>query len=80
MIGPDVVIDDSTIGPDVSIEHGCRIARSEVTDSIVMEGCVVADVHGLKGSILGRGVEVRHSGSGDTHRLIVGDQSQIELG
>ena len=44
-----------------------------------MEACTIADVHGLTGSILGRGVEVRHSGAGGTHRLIVGDQSQIEV-
>ncbi len=62
VIGPDAVIDDSTIGPDVSIERGCRIARSEIADSIVMDGCSITDVHGLTGSILGRGVEVRHSG------------------
>ncbi|HEY6566896.1 MAG TPA: glucose-1-phosphate thymidylyltransferase [Actinomycetota bacterium] len=79
VIGPDVVVDDSTIGPDVSIEHGGRIARSEIADSIVMEGCTITDVRGLTGSILGKGVEVRHSGSGGTHRLIVGDQSQIEV-
>ena len=79
VIGPDTVIDDSTIGPDVSIEHGCRIARSEIADSILMEGCSITDVHGLTGSILGRGVEVRHSGGRGLHRLIVGDQSQIEV-
>ncbi len=79
VIGPDTVIDDSTIGPDVSIEHGCRIARSEIADSILMEGCSITDVHGLTGSILGRGVEVRHSGGRGLHRLIVGDQSQVEV-
>jgi glucose-1-phosphate thymidylyltransferase len=79
VIGPGVVIDDSTIGPDVSIEHGGRIARSQIADSIVMEGCTITDVHGLTGSILGRGVEVRHSGGDGAHRLIVGDQSQIEV-
>ena len=79
VIGPDVVIDDSTIGPDVSIERRSQVARSEIADSIVMEGCTISDVHGLAGSILGKGVEVRHSGAGGTHRLIVGDQSRIEV-
>ena len=44
-----------------------------------MEGCTIEDVHGLTGSILGRGVEVRHSGARGLHRLIVGDQSQVEV-
>ena len=69
----------STIGPDVSIGPGCRIEASEVADSIVMEECTIADVHGLTGSILGRHVEVRHSGGSGAHRLIVGDQSRIEV-
>jgi glucose-1-phosphate thymidylyltransferase len=79
VIGADTVVDESTVGPDVSVERGCRIERSEVADSIVMEGCTIADVRGLAGSILGRGVEVRHSGTSGIHRLIVGDQSRVEV-
>jgi glucose-1-phosphate thymidylyltransferase len=79
VIGPDSVIEDSEVGPDVSIEHGARLERSVVKDSIVMEGCVIADVGGLSGSILGRNVDVRHSGSRGVHRLIVGDQSRVEV-
>jgi glucose-1-phosphate thymidylyltransferase len=79
VIGPDAIVDRSTIGPDVSIERGCRIERSEVLDSIAMEGCTIADVHRLAGSILGRGVEVRHSGGDGLHRLIVGDHSRVEV-
>ncbi len=44
-----------------------------------MEGCQIVDVHGLSASILGRNVEVRHSGSDGVHRLVVGDQSRLEL-
>ena len=67
------------LGPDVSIGPGCRIEGSEVADSIVMEDCTIADVRGLTGSILGRRVEVRHSGGSGAHRLIVGDQSRVEV-
>ena len=79
VIGPDTVVEDSMIGPNVSVERGCTISRSTIEDSIVMEGCVLAAVRGLSGSILGRNVEVRHSGREGTHRLIVGDQSQVEV-
>ncbi|MGZ8580931.1 MAG: glucose-1-phosphate thymidylyltransferase [Actinomycetota bacterium] len=79
VIGEGSVIERSTLGPDVSIGPGCRIVASEVADSIVMEECAIADVHGLSGSILGRRVEVRHSGGSGAHRLIVGDQSRIEV-
>jgi glucose-1-phosphate thymidylyltransferase len=79
VIGPDTVIEDSVVGPDVSIERDGRIVRSVVADSIVMEGCQIVDVGGLTGSILGRDVEVRHSGASGVRRLVVGDQSHVEL-
>jgi glucose-1-phosphate thymidylyltransferase len=79
VIGPDCVVDGSAIGPDVSLERGCRVTASSVTDSIVMEGCSIDRVRGLTGSILGRGSDVRHSGGEGAHRLIVGDQSRVEV-
>lgn len=78
-IGPGAVIEDSVVGPNVSVERDVRIMRSSVEDSIVMEGCQIVDVHGLATSILGRNVEVLHSGVGGVHRLVVGDQSRVEL-
>jgi hypothetical protein len=44
-----------------------------------METCTIEGVRGLKGSILGRSAEVRRSGDEGTYRLIVGDQSRIEV-
>ncbi|MGZ8629476.1 MAG: glucose-1-phosphate thymidylyltransferase [Actinomycetota bacterium] len=79
VIDEGAIVDRSSIGPDVSIGRGCRIEGSEVADSIVMEDCTIADVRGLTGSILGRRVEVRHSGGSGAHRLIVGDQSRVEV-
>lgn len=79
VIGPDTIVDSSTLGPDVSIERDCRIERSSVSDSIVMQGCRITDVTGLTASILGRNVDVCHSGAPGVHRLIVGDQSRVEL-
>jgi glucose-1-phosphate thymidylyltransferase len=79
VIGPGCIVERSTIGPDVSLEEGCEVVGSSIADSIVMQGCRVTDVDGLAGSILGRNVEVRHSGAHRVHRLIVGDQSRVEL-
>ena len=79
VVGPGTMVGESTIGPDVSIERGCRIERSSIRDSIVMEGCQIQGVQGLAASILGRNVQVRHSGAAGSHRLIVGDQSRVDL-
>jgi glucose-1-phosphate thymidylyltransferase len=78
-IGADTVIEDSAIGPNVSIERDGRVERSTVEDSIVMAGCRIVGVKGLSGSILGRNVDVRPSGTGGVHRLVVGDQSRVEV-
>ncbi len=80
VIGEGTAVEDSVIGPDASVYFGCTVSGSRVEDSIVMEGCTIAGVRGLRGSILGKHVEVRHAQADDgMHRLIVGDQSHIEV-
>ena len=79
VIGAGCLIEDAEIGPDVSIEGDCTVRASALRDAIVMHGCSIEGVRGLSGSILGRGVVVRHSGEAGTHRLVVGDQSRVEV-
>jgi glucose-1-phosphate thymidylyltransferase len=79
VIGRGAIVDECTIGPDVSVEAGCELVRTTISDSILMEGCRVVDVEGVTASILGRNVDVRHSGAHRVHRLIVGDQSRLEV-
>ena len=78
-IGADCVVEASTIGPDVSIEPGSTIRGSTIRDSIVMAGSSVDGVDALEASILGRNADVRHAGGGGAHRLVVGDQSRVEV-
>jgi glucose-1-phosphate thymidylyltransferase len=79
VIGPGCVIEDSEVGPDVSIERDCTVRASALRDAIVMQECTIEGVRGLGASILGRGVVVRHSGKTGMHRLVVGDQSRVEV-
>ncbi len=79
IVGEDSLVEESEIGPNVSLSSGCAVTGSTIEDSIVMEGCKVAGVRGLAGSLLGRNVEARHSGRDGVHRLVVGDQSQVEV-
>jgi glucose-1-phosphate thymidylyltransferase len=79
VIGPGCRIEGSSIGPDVSLEAGCIVIDSTVRDSIVMQGCSIRGVESLEGSILGRNVEVRHAVGRNAHRLVVGDQSVVEV-
>ncbi len=79
IVGEGTIVEDSVVGPDVSLSSGCTVKGSTVQDSIVMEGCTIDGARGVTGSILGRNVEVRHSGRAGVHRLVVGDQSQVEV-
>ncbi len=79
IVGPGTLLEGSTVGPHASISEGCEIRGSGVADSIVMEGCRLVGVPGIEGSILGRGVEVRHTGGRGLHRLVLGDQSRVDV-
>jgi len=79
IVGAGTLLEGSTIGPHASISSGCVIRGSGVADSIVMEGCRIVGVPQIEGSILGRGVEVRHAGQGGPHRLVLGDQSRVDV-
>ncbi|HEX6844012.1 MAG TPA: glucose-1-phosphate thymidylyltransferase [Actinomycetota bacterium] len=79
VIGPGCVVERAVVGPDVSLEAGSVVRDSTVTDSILMAGCRVEGVDMLTGSLLGREVTVRHSGTPRAHRLVVGDRSVVEV-
>lgn len=71
-LGPDAVIENSVVGPHVSIEAGARIEHSVVTRSIVFAEARVSG-SALEESLVGSHAEV----SGVTGRLNVGDHSTV---
>ncbi len=80
IIGRDTIVEDSLIGPYASIYDECAISGSEIEDSIVMERCRLEDVRGLAQSLLGKDVEVRRGRTRPAaYRLMLGDQSQVEV-
>lgn len=79
IVGTGTLVEDSRVGPNVSLSPGCTVTASAVEDSIAMEGVRIEGVHRIHDSLLGRNVEVRHSGVSGVHRLVVGDQSRVEV-
>lgn len=80
VIGEDTVVEDSLVGPHASIYFGCSVRGSEIRDSIVMERCRIEGVPAMAQSLLGKDVEVtRGTQDRAAHRLMLGDQSQIEV-
>ena len=79
IVGAGALVEDSTVGPNVSLSPSCVVVASVVQDTIAMEGSRVEGVRTLSASILGRNVDVRHSGAEGVTRLVVGDQSRVEV-
>lgn len=81
VIGEDVTIEDSYIGPYTSIYHNCVIHNSEVEHSILFEGAQLWDLpQRVDRSLLGKGARiVRTDSKPRSLNFLVGDQSHIDL-
>ena len=72
-------IDNSTVGPNVSIGAECMITNSQVEDSILETG-VVVEAAALKGSFIGRQALVQgHAIESRSMILNIGDNSTVVL-
>ena len=81
VIGNGARIADAFIGPYTSIGDAVEVRRSEVENSILLAGARVTDLGTrLEASLLGRNVNLtRSDGMPKTLRMMVGDNSEIEL-
>jgi glucose-1-phosphate thymidylyltransferase len=80
IIGRNTIVEDSLVGPNASIYEDCAVSGSQIEDSIVMERCRLEDVQGVSQSLLGKDVEVRRGKTPPAmYRLMLGDQSQVEV-
>lgn len=73
-IGKGVTIENSIIGPDVTIADGVTVRNAIVSDSIVSSNASVENII-LKSSIIADKAQVK----GHTHKLSVGDSSEIKM-
>ncbi|MGB7684762.1 MAG: glucose-1-phosphate thymidylyltransferase [Solirubrobacterales bacterium] len=81
VIGAGARIEDAYIGPYTSIGDDVCVRRSEVEHSIVLAGSLVEDLGTrMEASLLGRNVKLsRSDGMPKTIRMLVGDNSEIEI-
>jgi len=71
-IHPSAQVNNSEIGPFVSIAEGCRVSGSTVTDSVLEAGAQVENAH-LKDSIIGIRAQVRRVNG----TFSIGDDSTV---
>lgn len=74
-IAPTAVIEESVVGPHVSVAEGARVVRSVIRDCIVNRNATVRNAV-LQGSLIGEGAYLE----GRPTRVNLGDDSEIELG
>lgn len=80
VIGADVQIEDSFIGPFTSIGDGCRIIGSVLEHCVFLEHATVKRVDRLEDSLIGKNSAViKEMNSHHAYRLMIGDDSEVLL-
>lgn len=79
IIGENTEIIDSYIGPFTAIQNDCKIIKTEIEHSIVLEKSEIIDVGSrIDESLIGREVKISKSPpKPQVYRFLVGDQSTI---
>lgn len=80
IIGENTVIEDSFIGPFSSVGARCRVIRSTIEHTVLLDAAKVIDVPRLDDSVLGKNATVRtHPADHPSLRLHLGDDSEVIL-
>ena len=81
IIGANTQVIDSYIGPFTSIQHDCRIVKSEIEHSIILEKAQIEDIpRRIEDSLIGRFVSVTKSPLKPVAlRFVLGDQSVVGI-
>jgi glucose-1-phosphate thymidylyltransferase len=81
IIGEDTEISDSYVGPYTSIYHHCRIDRTEIECSVVLENSRIDGIgQRIHESLIGRNVELcGDSRKPQAYRLTLGDFSKVQV-
>jgi glucose-1-phosphate thymidylyltransferase len=80
VIGENVRIEDSFIGPFTSIADGCRITASVLEHCVLLEHAIVTRVDRLEDSLIGKNSAViKEMNTHQAYRLMIGDDSEVLL-
>jgi glucose-1-phosphate thymidylyltransferase len=79
VVAAGTMITDSSVGPFASIGPGCRIDRSELEHSVVLEGAQILGVRRLADSLIGRWARVECGEDKSAYRMHIADHSDVGL-
>ena len=80
VIGENVTVENSFIGPFTSIGCGCRIVSSVLEHCVLLENAKIEHVDRLEDSLIGKNSAViKNHNSHQAYRLMIGDDSEVLL-
>jgi len=80
VIGENVLIEDSFVGPFTSIGNGCPIISSVLEHCVLLENARIEHVDRLEDSLIGKNsVVLKDHKSHQAYRLMIGDDSEVLL-
>ena len=79
VIGKNVLIENSFIGPYTSIGNGSEIINSNIEYCVIQENVIVKDIERLEDSLIGKNAKVTRNQRNRTIKLHVGDFSEVEV-
>jgi len=79
IIGKNVTVEHSFIGPYTSIGDGSEIINSNVEYCVVQENVIIRDIERLEESLIGKNAKLTKNQRNRTIRLHVGDYSEVEV-
>ncbi|MCW3984374.1 MAG: glucose-1-phosphate thymidylyltransferase [Candidatus Bathyarchaeota archaeon] len=79
VIGKNVLVENSFIGPYTSIGGGSKICNSNLEYCVVQENVTIKDVERLEDSLIGKNAKVARNQRNRTIKLHVGDFSEVEV-
>lgn len=79
VIGKNVVVENSFIGPYTSVGNGSKICNSNIEYCVVQDSVTIRDVERLEDSLIGKNAKVTRNLRNRTLKLHVGDYSELEV-
>lgn len=79
IIGKNVSIENSFIGPYTSVGDGSEIINSNIEYCVIQENVHIKDVERLEESLIGKNAKVTRNQRNRTIKLHVGDYSEVEV-
>ena len=79
VIGADCLIQDSFIGPFTSIGDGSCIEQAVIEHSVLLNDVVISHIDRLEDSLIGKNARVARHDRHRSLRLLLGDDSMVEL-